>query len=88
MRAKDRFLEKINFLILVLGLCFSHNLHAENIYEKVFNYNDALKNSSANFIQTNISNIQEGVIFFGEKRIKIGCFIILWFLLPHGYYSL
>jgi len=71
MRVKDKFLEKINFLILILGLCFSYNLHAENIYEKIFNYNDALKNSSANFIQTNTNYVQEGIIFFGNKRIKI-----------------
>ena len=71
MRAKDRFLEKINLLILFISLCFSHTLHAENINDKIFNYNDKLKNSSINFIQTNINDIQEGTIFFGEKRIKI-----------------
>ena len=71
MQAKDKFLEKISLLFFILGLCFSHNLYAENIYEKVFNYNDSLKNSSANFIQTNTNYIQEGVIFFGNKRIKI-----------------
>ena len=71
MRAKDKFLEKINLLILILSLCFSQNLNAEKIYEKIFNYNDVLKNSSVNFIQTNNNYIQEGVIFFGDKRIKI-----------------
>jgi hypothetical protein len=71
MRAKDKFLEKINLLILILSLCFSHNLNAEKIYEKIFNYNDVFKNSSVNFIQTNNNYIQEGVIFFGDKRIKI-----------------
>ena len=71
MRAKDKFLEKINLIILILGLCVSHNLYAENIYEKIFNYNNALKNSSASFIQTNTNEVQEGVIFFGDKRIKI-----------------
>ncbi|MDA9621061.1 hypothetical protein N9S51_01940, partial [Pelagibacteraceae bacterium] len=71
MQAKDKFLEKINLIILVLSLCFSHNLCAENIYEKIFNYNDDLKNSSASFIQTNNNDVQEGVIFFGDKRIKI-----------------
>ena len=53
MRVKDKFLEKISLLILTL--CFSQNLKAENIYEKIFNYNDALKNSSARFIQTNLT---------------------------------
>ena len=71
MQAKDKFLEKINLLILILILCFPHNIYAENIYKKVFNYNNSLKNSSANFIQTNHNYLQEGKIFFGDKRIKI-----------------
>jgi hypothetical protein len=71
MLAKDKFLEKINLLILIFSLCFSHNLNAENIYEKLFNYNNNLKNSVANFIQTNDNYLQEGLIFFGNERIKI-----------------
>ena len=71
MQVKDKFLEKINLLILFICLCFSHALTAENINEKIFNYNNELKNSSVNFIQTNLNDIQEGVIFFGNKRIKI-----------------
>ncbi len=71
MQAKDKFLEKINSLLFVLILCFSQNLNAENFYKKIFDYNDTLKNSSANFIQTNTDSLQEGKIFFGEKRIRI-----------------
>ena len=71
MQAKDKFLEKVNLLILLITLCFSNALNAENIYKKIFNYNDRLKNSSVDFIQTNLNDIQEGVIFFGDKRIKI-----------------
>ena len=71
MQAKDKFLEKINLLIFFISLCFSHSLSAENINEKIFNYNNKLKNSSVNFIQNNLNDIQEGVIFFGDKRIKI-----------------
>jgi hypothetical protein len=71
MQAKDKFLEKIKLLVSILILFFSHSLYAENIYEKVFNYNNALKNSSAKFIQSNLNNLQEGIIFFGDKRIKI-----------------
>jgi outer membrane lipoprotein-sorting protein len=71
MQAKDKFLEKINLLILILGLCISQNLYAENIYERIFKYNNALKNSAANIIQTDNNNLQEGVIFFGDERIKI-----------------
>jgi len=71
MQAKDRYLEKINLLLCFLSLCFSHNLYAKNIYEEVFNYNETLKNSSVNFIQTNNDYVQGGVVFFGDKRIKI-----------------
>ena len=71
MQAKDKFFEKINLLVLLLALCFSHSLNAENIYEKIFNYNNALKDSSAKFIQTNSNYVQEGKIFFGKERIKI-----------------
>ena len=71
MQAKDKFLEKTNLIILIIIFCFSHAINAENLYETIFNYNDKLKNSSVNFIQTNINDIQEGVIFFGDKRIKI-----------------
>ena len=71
MQAKDKFLEKINLLFFILVLFFSNNLYAANIYEKIFNYNYSLKNSSANFIQTNLNQVQEGVIFFGDDRIKI-----------------
>ena len=71
MLAKDKFLEKINLLIFILSLSFSQNLYSENIYEKVFNYNEGLRNSSANFIQTNPNYLQEGKIFFGSDRIRI-----------------
>jgi len=69
MQVKDKFFEKTKLIILIL--CFSQNLNAENIYDKIFNYNNELKNSSAKFMQTNINYIQEGVIFFGNERIKI-----------------
>ena len=69
MRAKDKFLEKTKLIILIL--CFSQNLNAENLYENISNYNDELKNSSASFIQKNINDVQEGIIFFGDERIKI-----------------
>ena len=71
MLAKDKFSEKISLIVIILSLCFSPTLNAEKIYEKIFIYNDELKNTSANFIQTNINNVQEGVIYFGNKRIKI-----------------
>ena len=73
MRAKDKFLEKTKLIILIL--CFSQNLYAGDLYEKIFIYNDELKNSSANFIQTNTNHVQEGTIFFGDERIKISVLI-------------
>ena len=69
MQVKDKFFEKTKLIILILF--FSQNLNAENFYDKIFNYNNGLKNSSANFIQINVNHIQEGVIFFGDGRIKI-----------------
>ena len=71
MQVKDKFLEKISLLILIFILCLSHSLYAENNYKKIYNYNELLINSSANFIQTNSNYIQEGEIFFGKERIKI-----------------
>jgi len=71
MRAKDKFLEKIKLLIFIFILCFNHNIYAESIYKKIFDYNNALKNSSLNFIQTNTNHLQEGIIYFGDERIKI-----------------
>ncbi len=71
MQAKDKFLEKISLLIFIVILFFSHSSYADNIYKKIFNYNHTLQNSSANFIQTNSNDVQEGKIFFGKKRIKI-----------------
>jgi len=71
MQEKDKFLEKINFLVLIFSLCLSHNLYAEKIYDKVFNYNNSLKSSSVSFIQTTQKNLQEGKVFFGDERIKI-----------------
>ena len=40
MQAKDKFFEKINLLTLVITLCLSHNLYAESIYNKIFDYTD------------------------------------------------
>ena len=34
MQVKDKFLEKINLLVLILSLCLSHSLYAEEIYKK------------------------------------------------------
>ena len=71
MQAKDKFLEKINLLILILILCLSQTIYADDIYKRVFNYNKSLINTSANFVQKNIDYLQEGTIYFGNERIKI-----------------
>ena len=42
MRVKDKFFEKTKLIILILF--FSQHLNAENVYEKIFNYNDEIKN--------------------------------------------
>jgi len=71
MLEKDKCLKKINLLIIFFIICFSKNLVAENISAKLINYNKSLKHSSALFIQTNGESIEEGVIYFGDERIKI-----------------
>ena len=71
MLEKDKCLKKINILVIFLIICFSKNLVAENISAKLINYNKNLKNSSALFIQTNGESVEEGVIYFGDERIKI-----------------
>ena len=71
MQVKDKFLEKINLLILIFILCFSHTINADDIDKKIFHYNNSLKNSSANFLQNNLNYLQEGTIYFGDERIKI-----------------
>tara|TARA_B100000029_G_C17562894_1_gene954040 strand:+ start:299 stop:892 length:594 start_codon:yes stop_codon:yes gene_type:complete len=71
MLEKDKFLKKINYLVVFLIICLSKNLFAENIISKLKNYNIKLNNSSAHFIQTNGKTIEEGLIYFGNKRIRI-----------------
>ena len=71
MLVKDKFLGKINFLIFFISLCFAYKLYAENINQVIIEYNEGLKNTSAHFIQTNQNSVQEGLIYFGNKRIKI-----------------
>ena len=71
MLEKDRFLEKINYLILLIFIFFSQVSFAETTISKIINYNSSLINSSAVFIQNDGIEIQEGEIYFGSDRIKI-----------------
>ena len=71
MLVKDKFLEKINYFIFIIIILFSQNLIGETIKSKIEIYNNNLKNSSALFIQSDGETLEEGVIYFGDDRIKI-----------------
>jgi hypothetical protein len=71
MLEKDKFLEKINYLIILVVILFSQNLIAKTIISEILKYNNDLKNSSALFIQNDGESMEEGVIYFGIDRIKI-----------------
>ena len=71
MLEKDRFLEKTSYLIIFIFVFFSKTLIAETALSKIINYNANLINSTAQFIQNNGVEIQEGKIYFGPDRIKI-----------------
>ena len=71
MLEKDKFLEKINYLIILVINLFSQNLIAKTIISEILKYNNDLKNSSALFIQNDGESMEEGVIYFGIDRIKI-----------------
>ena len=71
MLVKDKFLEKINCVILITAIFFSQNLVGETTKSKIENYNNSLKNSSALFVQSDGETLEEGIIYFGVNRIKI-----------------
>ena len=76
MLAKDTFLKKIKLTnLLFFFFIFFHfeNIFADQVKAGVIKHINSLNNFSANFIQSNDSgiNIEEGVIFIGEKRIKV-----------------
>ena len=72
MLAKDRFLKKIKFILLFVVIAFQCNGgFSKNIIAELVEYNTNLKNSTALFIQTDGTTIQEGNVYIGEDRIKI-----------------
>ena len=71
MLEKDRFLEKINYLIFLIFFFLTQVLAAETTTLKILDYNASLTNSSALFIQNNKTEIQEGKIYFGSDRIRV-----------------
>jgi Outer membrane lipoprotein-sorting protein len=74
MLEKDTFLKKIRlknlFFFLFFFLNFESSL-ANEIKGNLIKHIDSLNNFSAKFIQSNDSGIEEGVIYIGEKRIKV-----------------
>ena len=72
MQVKGRFLEKYNWVIFLFSVfLISKIVVADNIKSKLLNYNIDLKNSYADFIQTDGQTFEEGIIYFGLERIKI-----------------
>jgi len=71
MLEKDKFLEKTSCLIFLILIFFPSILVGETTISKILNYNANLVNSSAQFIQNDGTEIQEGKIYFGSDRIKI-----------------
>jgi len=71
MLEKDKYLEKINYLIFLIIIFFSQGLIAETLKSKIIKYNNDLKNSSALFLQNDGDSLEEGIIYFGIDRIKI-----------------
>ena len=71
MLEKGRFSKNLRKFLLVLAVFFSTKTAvAENLEKKVISYNSNLKNSSANFIQTDGETVEEGVVFIGPSRIR------------------
>ena len=76
MLVKDMFLKKIkltNLFFFFLIFLHCENVFADQVKKGVIKHINSLNNFSANFIQSNDSgvDIEEGIIFIGEKRIKV-----------------
>ena len=71
MLEKDTLLEKIRVLVIFFLVFLPNNLIADDIKIELINYNKSLKNSSALFMQTDGKSVEEGIIYFGDKRIRV-----------------
>ena len=71
MQARDKFLRKVSLFLFFIFLSPSMSFAQQDIVKKILNHNISLKNSSANFIQTDGATIEEGVVYIGDERIKI-----------------
>ena len=72
MLEKGRFSKNLKKLFIVLAVFFTTKTAiAESLEKKIIAYNSNLKNSSANFIQTDGETVEEGIVFIGPARIRI-----------------
>ena len=74
MLEKDTYSKKIKFKNLFFFLFIFLNFKtalAEEIKEKIIDHINSLNNFSAKFIQLTESGIEEGIIYIGEKKIKV-----------------
>ena len=74
MLAKDTFSKKNKrkkFFFFFLIFFYTNAVFSANLKEDIINYTNSLNNFSAKFIQSNESEIEEGIIFIGEKRVKV-----------------
>jgi len=74
MLAKDTFSKKNKrkkFFFFFLIFIYTNAVFSANLKEDIINYTNSLNNFSAKFIQSNESEIEEGIIFIGEKRVKV-----------------
>ena len=74
MQVKDMFLKNENYLfsffILVFLLFFYKTVYATNDKSSVLIYLKSLKNFSASFVQNDGTNLSEGRVYIGEKRVR------------------
>ena len=74
MLAKDTFSKKNKrkkFFFFFLIFIYTNAVFSANLKEDIINYTNSLNNFSAKFIQSNELEIEEGIIFIGEKRVKV-----------------
>ena len=72
MQARDKFLEKIKFIFLIILIFFqNNNSYGDDIKQDLINYNSQIVNSSSSFIQSDDTSLQEGEVYIGQERIKV-----------------
>ena len=71
MQEKGRFLKKTNIFLVLFCILFCGNTNGESLSSKITDYNKSLQNTSALFIQSDSETVEEGIIYFGKKRIRV-----------------